>query len=231
MRLLLLLAPNAWGAAPAALSFLPQAKPEVVMQWFLLTTLLAIAPMLLMLTTSFTRIIIVLSFVRQAVGQPQVPPQPVIVAMAIFLTFFTMQPVFKQMDEGALQPYLHGRISETQAIEKALPPLRDSMLARTRRKDLILFVRMARIKPATPADVPIHVLIPAFASSELRDAFTVGFLIYLPFLVIDIVVASVLMSMGMMMVPPTVVSLPVKLLLFVLIDGWSLILRGLVLGA
>jgi flagellar biosynthetic protein FliP len=213
------------------LSALPQVKPQIMVQWFLMMTLLAVVPTMLMLTTSFIRNIIVLGFVRQAVGQPQVPPQPVIVAMALFLTYFSMNPVFTEINTKSLQPYLKGSITETQAMESALTPLRASMLKRTRRKDLLLFVHLAHLRPASPAEVPIHVLIPAFVSSELRAAFSIGFLIFLPFLVIDIVVASVLMSMGMMMIPPTVISLPVKLLLFVLIDGWNLILRGLVLGA
>ena len=194
-----------------------------------LLTVLTLAPAILMLMTSFTRIVIVLSFVRQAIGTQMMPPNQVIVGLALFLTFFVMAPVAGDINTTALQPYAQGQITQAVAFERAQEPLRKFMFKQTRQKDLALFVSMAKMeRPRRPSDIPTHVLIPAFIISEMKTAFQIGFVIYLPFLVIDMVVASILMSMGMMMLPPIMISLPFKLILFVLVDGWHLLSRGLV---
>jgi flagellar biosynthetic protein FliP len=204
---------------------------SLTLQIVFLLTILSLAPAILLLTTSFTRIIIVLSFLRQALGTPTIPPNQVILGLALFLTFFNMNPVFSKVNDDALQPYLKGRISQEAALTKALEPMRDFMFRQTREKDLALFVYLSKSpRPASPADVPTLVLIPAFVISELKTAFQMGFLIYIPFLIIDMVVASTLMSMGMLMLPPVTISLPFKILLFVLIDGWHLIVRSLMLS-
>jgi len=204
---------------------------SLTLQIVFLMTVLSLAPAILMLTTSFTRIIIVLSFLRQAIGTPTIPPNQVILGLALFLTFFNMNPVFSKVNDEALQPYLKGAISQQTALKKALDPMRDFMFRQTREKDLALFVYLSKSpRPASPADVPTLVLIPAFVISELKTAFQMGFLIYIPFLIIDMVVASTLMSMGMLMLPPVTISLPFKILLFVLIDGWHLIVRSLMLS-
>jgi len=192
-------------------------------------TVLTLAPAILLMTTSFTRILIVLSFVRQALGTQGMPPNQVILGLALFLTFFTMTPVTDQIMETAFKPYVAKEISQAEALEKLMIPVRKFMLAETREYDLGLFYNMSKqAKPNKPEDVPLRLLMPAFMVSELKTAFQIGFLIYIPFLVIDMVVSSILMAMGMMMLPPTVVSLPFKLVLFVLIDGWSLIADSLV---
>jgi len=204
---------------------------SLTLQIVFLLTVLSLAPAILMLTTSFTRIIIVLSFLRQAIGTPTIPPNQVILGLALFLTFFNMNPVFTKVNDEALQPYLKGQIKQEEALNKALAPMRDFMFRQTRQKDLALFVYLSKSpRPATPEDVPTLVLIPAFVISELKTAFQMGFLIYIPFLIIDMVVASTLMSMGMLMLPPVTISLPFKILLFVLIDGWHLIVRSLMLS-
>jgi flagellar biosynthetic protein FliP len=201
---------------------------SMTLQIVFMLTVLSLAPAILMLTTSFTRIIIVLSFLRQAMGTQQIPPNQVLLGLALFLTFFNMNPVFSKVNDDALQPYLKGQIKQDAALEKALVPMRDFMFRQTRQKDLALFVYLSKSpRPATPKDVPTLVLIPAFVLSELKTAFQMGFLIYIPFLIIDMVVASTLMSMGMLMLPPVTISLPFKILLFVLIDGWHLIVRSL----
>jgi flagellar biosynthetic protein FliP len=201
---------------------------SLTLQIVFLLTVLSLAPAILMLTTSFTRIIIVLSFLRQALGTQQIPPNQVLLGLALFLTFFNMNPVFSQVNDQALQPYLKGQIAQEAALNKALTPMRDFMFRQTRQKDLALFVYLSKSpRPASPADVPTLVLIPSFVLSELKTAFQMGFLIYIPFLIIDMVVASTLMSMGMLMLPPVTISLPFKVLLFVLIDGWHLIVRSL----
>lgn len=195
----------------------------------MLLTVLTLAPAILILTTSFTRIIIVLSFLRQALGTQQMPPNQLLVGLALFLTFFIMSPFLNQVNKEALQPFLESQISQEQATEAAMRPMRAFMFNQTRDQDLSLFVKMSKMeRPKTRADVPSSVLIPAFILSELKTAFQIGFIIYLPFLVIDMVVASVLMAMGMMMLPPIVISLPFKIMLFVLVDGWSLIVGSLV---
>lgn len=195
----------------------------------LLLTVLTLAPAILILMTSFTRIIVIFSFLRQALGTQQMPPNQLLVGLALFLTLFIMNPIFTEINTKALQPYVNGTLKQEDAMNTALSPLRKFMFHQTREEDLGLFVKLAKIqKPKVRADVPTTVLIPAFVISELKTAFQIGFIIYLPFLVIDMVVASVLMAMGMMMLPPVVISLPFKIMIFVLVDGWSLIVGSLV---
>lgn len=194
-----------------------------------LLTILSVAPAILLMMTSFTRILIVLSFVRQALGTMTMPPNQVLVGLSLFLTMFTMSPVLKQVHERALTPYLNKAITQDQALEEFSKPVRGFMLSEVREADLALFFNIGKIpKPQNSNDVPFNILMPAFMISELKTAFMIGFLIYIPFLVIDMVVSSVLMAMGMLMLPPTIVSLPFKLVLFVLVDGWSLIIGSLV---
>ncbi len=202
----------------------------MTVELFLLLTVLSLAPAILVMMTSFTRIVVVLSFLRQALGTAQVPPNQVLIGLSLFLTFFIMAPVWQTMNKEAVTPYLDKKIGSDEALSRGLAPIRSFMFRQVRTKDLTLFERIAHL-PETPraqADIPTYVLIPAFVVSELSTAFEMGFMIYLPFLVIDVVVSSVLMSMGMMMLPPTVVSLPFKILLFVLVDGWNLIVGSLV---
>ena len=194
-------------------------------------TVLALAPSILVMMTSFTRILVVFAFLRQALGTQQSPPTQILVGLALFMTVFIMMPVWNQIDSQALTPYLNDEMSQSDAMAKAVDPLRQFMLRQTREDDLILFLNAAKLeKPQTSADTPMHVLIPAFVISELRTAFEIGFLIYIPFVVLDLVVASVLMSMGMMMLPPVMISLPLKIILFVLVDGWHLITASLLLS-
>jgi len=198
-------------------------------QMFLLLTVLSIAPAILVLMTSFTRIVVVLSFVRNALGTQQLPPTQVIIGLSLFLTFFVMMPVFSDINTNALQPYMNSEITREEALDKAEQPLRTFMFKQTREKDLALFVNMADIdKPKTYGDIPTYVLIPSFVISELKTAFQMGFAIFIPFIIIDMIVASTLMTMGMMMLPPMMISLPFKILLFVLVDGWSLVVQSLV---
>jgi flagellar biosynthesis protein FliP len=237
-----LLASAAWGADPPPAGNLPmisiamdKAKgPEdvsVVIQIFAALTLLSIAPAILIMLTSFTRFIIVFSLLRQAMGTQQMPPNQILVGLAMFLTFYVMTPVWQDVNQNAVQPYLDKKISSEQAINTALTPIRKFMYKQIREKDLALFIEIAGLKrPDTPADVPTMVMIPSFIISELKTAFELGFLLFIPFLIIDMVVASVLLSMGMMMLPPIMISLPFKLLLFVLVDGWHLIVGSLVKG-
>ncbi|MCC6445212.1 MAG: flagellar type III secretion system pore protein FliP [Armatimonadetes bacterium] len=202
---------------------------SMTLQILLLLTVLTLAPSILMMMTSFTRIIIVLSFVRNALGTQQIPPNQVLTGLALFLTFFSMSSVLTRVNDRALQPYMAGRISFNRAIREGEQPIRDFMFRQTREMDLALFIKMSNTpRPRTRAEVPTLVLIPSFIISELKTAFAIGLKIYLPFLVIDMVVASVLMSMGMMMLPPMMISLPAKLLLFVMIDGWHLLARSLI---
>lgn len=195
----------------------------------LVMTVLTLAPAILIMMTGFTRIIIVLSFLRQALGVQQMPPNQLLIGLSLFLTFFVMGPAFKELNENGIQPYLAGKISQDLAVENSLAPLRKFMFHQTRDQDLALFIKLAKIeKPKTRADVPTIVLVPAFIVSELKTAFQIGFMIFLPFLVIDIVASSVLMAMGMMMLPPVVISLPFKIMLFVLVDGWGLLIGSMV---
>ncbi|MBI3814805.1 MAG: flagellar type III secretion system pore protein FliP [Nitrospinae bacterium] len=202
---------------------------STAIQILFLLTILSLAPAILIMLTSFTRIIVVLSFLRQALGTQQMPPNQVLIGLALFLTFFVMSPVWDKINNNALQPYLREEITQDIALKTAAEPLREFMLRQTREKDLAVFVNMAKIeKPENPDKIPMHVIIPAFMISELRISFQIGFMIYIPFLVLDMVVASVLMSMGMLMLPPIMISLPFKLMLFVLVDGWYLIVGSLV---
>lgn len=209
-------------------------SPEEVsssLQILILLTVLSLAPALLIMVTSFTRIIIVLSFTRSALGSPQVPPNSVLIGLALFLTFFTMSPVLEQINRTAVQPYMSHKISFNEAADTAAGPLKDFMIKQARPKDIALFVDLSKTeRPRTRADLKMHVLIPAFLISELKTAFTIGFVIFVPFLIIDMVVSVTLMSMGMMMLPPVIISLPFKILLFVLVDGWHLIARSLAMS-
>ncbi len=211
----------------------PKSPAEVsaAVQILLTLTVLSLAPAILLMLTSFTRIVIVLSLLRQAVGIQQLPPNQVIVGLSLFLTLFVMAPVGTEIHQKALQPYFDKKISQTEALTRAYEPLRGFMLRQTRQTDLALMVHLGKIPaPKQPADLPAHVVIPAFALSEIKTAFQMGFVLFVPFLIIDLVVASVLMSMGMMMLPPVMISLPFKLLLFVLSDGWHLVVRALIAG-
>jgi len=202
-----------------------------VVELMLLLTLLSFAPAILIMFTSFVRIVIVLSLLRNAIGAPTVPPNMVVTGLALVLTMFTMAPTFQQVNAAALQPYLGGSLSMMQAVDRAQPPIRAFMFRQTHDRDVALFMRMAHLgRPQTRDSVPTYVLVPAFVTSELGTAFVLGTLVFLPFVVVDLVVSSTLLSLGMFMLPPTVISLPVKLLLFVLTNGWERVVAGLVAG-
>ncbi|WP_054031325.1 flagellar type III secretion system pore protein FliP [Desulfatitalea tepidiphila] len=204
-------------------------KMGVVLQIFLLLTILSLVPSILIMVTCFTRIAIVLSLLRQAIGAAQLPPNQIIIGLSLFLTFFVMTPVWQNVHQNALKPYLDNQLSSAEALERATTPIRGFMIKQTREKDLALLVGIAKMeRPKNIDDVPTTVLIPAFMISELKTAFQIGFMLYIPFLIIDMVVASVLLSMGMMMLPPVMVSLPFKLMIFVLTDGWFLIVGSLI---
>jgi flagellar biosynthetic protein FliP len=233
----LLLHPALAQTSPIAITAAPGAggstQYSVPIQTLLVMTALGFLPALLLLTTSFTRIVIVLSLLRMALGTQTAPPNQVIIGLSLFLTFFVMGPTFDKIYDQAYVPYTQQKISFEQAADGAALPMKDFMLKHTRANDLDLFVRMARLDKAVlavakPTDLPIRVVIPAFVTSELKTAFQIGFMVFIPFLVIDMVVASVLMSMGMMMLSPVLVSLPIKLMLFVLADGWNLLIGSLV---
>ncbi|WP_410769244.1 flagellar type III secretion system pore protein FliP [Fontibacillus sp. BL9] len=197
----------------------------------LLITVLSIAPAILVLMTSFTRIVIVLGFVRSSLGTATSPPNQVLIGLALFLTLFVMSPTLSTINEVALQPYIKGEITQTEALNKAAVPMKKFMYSHTRPKDLQLFMSYTKTeKPKSYEEIPITVMVPAFAISELKTAFQMGFMIFIPFLIIDIVVSSVLMAMGMMMLPPVMISLPFKILLFVLVDGWYLIVKSLLVS-
>lgn len=203
--------------------------PGGALRILVLLTFLTLVPALLLLTTAFTRIVVVLSFLRSALGTQQAPPNPVLIGLALFLAFFVMQPTLQKVNTTAIQPYLAGQATEEQAMGAAAAHLDRFMLQQTRQKDLALFISLSHIDPPEkPEDTPFWVIAPAFAISELRTAFEMGFLLYVPFLVIDLVVASTLLSMGMMMFPPSLLSLPFKILLFVLVDGWHLVVQSLI---
>lgn len=204
-------------------------KMAAVVEILLVFTVLSMAPAILLMTTSFVRLVVAFSFLRTAMGTQQMPPSQVILALALFLSLFIMAPVMNRINTVAVQPYMAEEIGLEEAYTQGIEPLREFMFKQTRQKDLSLFVSIAKMKkPQTKADIPMSILIPAFMISELQTAFQIGFILFLPFLVIDMVVASVLLSMGMMMLPPVMVSLPFKLLLFVLVDGWYLIVGSLV---
>ena len=240
-----------WGAALVALCIvgfasdaLAQALPKislqvedaqqggdaaVSLQIIFLLTILSLAPSILIMMTSFTRIVIVLSFLRTAIGTQSMPPNQLIVGLSLFLTFFVMAPVWERVNGEAIQPLIEDEIPYAVAPDRGMEPIREFMLKQTRQKDMALFVRMAHIpQPRNHTEIPNSVLIPSFIISELRTAFQIGFILFIPFLVIDLVVSSILLSMGMMMLPPIMVSLPFKILLFVLVDGWNLLIQSLV---
>nr|WP_245640345.1 flagellar type III secretion system pore protein FliP [Neobacillus massiliamazoniensis] len=197
----------------------------------ILITVLSIAPAILVLMTCFTRIIVVLGFVRSALGTQQIPPNQVIIGLSLFLTFFVMGPTFSKINQDAFQPFMAGNMSQQQAYTTASSELKEFMAKQTREKDLALFMDYAGIKkPDQVKDIPLRALVPAYAISELKTAFQMGFMIFIPFLVIDMIVSSVLMSMGMMMLPPVMISLPFKILLFILVDGWDLIVKSLLMS-
>ncbi|MTI85998.1 MAG: flagellar type III secretion system pore protein FliP [Firmicutes bacterium] len=210
----------------------PTDEPQQVVdsvKLLVLLSLLSLVPAFILMMTSFTRIIIVLSLLRSALGINQTPPNQVLIGLALFLTFFIMSPVYEQVNEQAIQPYLANELAQEEAWERATAPVREFMFNQTREKDLQLFVDISDTpNPEYEEDIPLSVLMPSFVISELKTAFQMGFLIYVPFLVIDMVVASTLMSMGMFMLPPVIISLPFKILLFVMVDGWHLIIKSLV---
>lgn len=236
--LLLLVAGAVWAAPePIALPTISVGvgkvtKPgdiSVTLQILFLMTIISLAPGLLIMTTSFTRIVVVLSFLRNALGTQQSPSNQIVVSLALFLTFFIMSPVWQQVNNDALVPYKAQTITQEEAFKRAVAPMRKFMLSQAREKDLALFINISKLpRPKNADDIPTLTLIPAFIISELRTAFQIGFLVYIPFLVVDMVVASVLMSMGMMMLPPVMISLPFKILLFVLVDGWGLVIGSLI---
>ncbi|QXI37065.1 flagellar type III secretion system pore protein FliP [Pseudomonas xantholysinigenes] len=232
---LLLAAPLALAADPLSIPAITlssgadgQQEYSVSLQILLIMTALSFIPAFVILMTSFTRIIIVFSILRQALGLQQTPSNQVLTGMALFLTMFIMAPVFDRVNKDALQPYLAEQLTAQQAIDKAQGPLKEFMLTQTRQSDLDMFVRLSkRTDIAGPEQVPLTILVPAFVTSELKTAFQIGFMIFIPFLIIDMVVASVLMAMGMMMLSPLIISLPFKIMLFVLVDGWALIMGTL----
>ncbi len=202
---------------------------SVTLQIVLLMTILTLAPSIIMMLTSFTRIVVILSFVRRAIGTAQMPPAQLIVGLSLVLTIFIMTPVVEKVYKDGVKPYMDGQISQDEAYEQSVKPIKQFMLKQAREKDIALFVKFSGIeRPSNTDEIPLHVLIPGFVISELRIAFQVAFVIFIPFLIIDMVVASVLMSMGMMMLPPVMVALPFKILLFVLIDGWYLLVSSVV---
>ncbi len=204
---------------------------STVLQILMLLTVLSMAPAILLMTTSFIRIVVVLSFLRQAMGTQQMPPNQIIIGLSMFLTFFIMSPVFTQINEDALQPYLNEQMEEKAALQQAINPIREFMFGQVREADLQLMMELAKQEaPENLADVPTLTLVPAFMLSELKRAFQIGFMVFVPFLVIDMITASVLMTMGMLMLPPIIISLPFKILLFVLVDGWNLIVGSLMQG-
>ncbi|HRK07116.1 MAG TPA: flagellar type III secretion system pore protein FliP [Pseudobdellovibrionaceae bacterium] len=229
-----------WAGSAAAQVTLPtvslgfknsQSPSEVVnaVKIILLMTVLTLAPAILIMMTGFTRIVVVLSFVRQAMGTQNMPPNQLLMGLALFITLFVMRPAFDEINTQSLQPFLQNQVTQEVAVERALAPLRRFMFNQTREADLALFLKLGKVENVkTRQDVPTTVLVPAFIISELKTAFQIGFIIFLPFLVIDMVVASVLMAMGMMMLPPIVISLPFKIMLFVLVDGWTLLIGSMV---
>lgn len=204
---------------------------STTLQILLMLTVLSVAPAILLLMTSFTRIVVVLSFVRNALATQQMPPNQVLIGLALFMTFFIMSPTLAAVNEQALQPFLAGKLTQVQALEQAAVPFKQFMAKQTRAKDLQLFLDYMRIeRPKSIQEIPMTALVPAYAISELKTAFQIGFMIFIPFLVIDMVVSSILMGMGMMMLPPVMISLPFKILLFIMVDGWYLLVKSLLLS-
>lgn len=234
--------PKSSGTAPAAAprprparpssevsTLTPEVQTAQALRVVLGLTVLAVLPALLVCLTSFLRTIIVLSMLRHAIGMPETPPNTVLIGLALFMTLFTMSPVLQKVNDEAFQPFMTGKLSMEQGYQKGMEPLRDFMVRQTREQDLALMVELSKAKPPqSMADISNVQLIPAFMLSELRAAFQIGFVVFLPFLLIDLIVSSVLMALGMMMMPPTTIALPIKILMFILVDGWSLILKGLV---
>lgn len=228
-------APSNPSTGPSSFSLLPRFRLtpdgeeyELPIQLLLILTVLSLAPAIIILMTSFTRLVVVLSILRTALGTQQSPPTQVLIGLSLFLTLFTMYPIFQNIHENAVAPYLDGEIGQQQATTHAVNPLKEFMTNQTREKDLLLFMDMGGVDQYQNAqEIQLHILVPAFVISELRVAFQIGFMLFLPFLIVDLVVASVLMSMGMMMLPPVIISLPIKLLLFVLTDGWYLIVESM----
>ena len=217
------------GAVPADLAQQLSNGASTPLNILVLLTLITLLPGLLLAVTGFTRILIVMGFVRNALGTPSMPPNQVLVGISLFLTLFVMSPTLTKVNDEAIKPWRANKITQTEAIKRAQEPLRAFMFKQTRDSDLALFAKLAKLeRPKTRADIPIQVLIPSFVLSELKTAFQIGFLIFIPFLIIDMVVSSTLMSMGMMMLPPVLISLPFKILLFVLVDGWNLSVQSLV---
>ena len=226
---------NQLEAPGLTLSLNGSSQPQEVtsgVQLLVLLTILSVAPSILIMATSFTRIVIVLSMVRNAIGTPTIPPNQVVIGLALLLTFFIMAPIYTQIDQQALQPYLKKEIDQQTAFTRAMGPVREFMFKQTRAKDIQLFMDLSgeQERPNTQDDISTLALFPAFVISELRTAFTMGFILYIPFLVLDMVVSSILLAMGMMMLPPSLISLPFKILLFVMVDGWYLITRSLTLS-
>lgn len=203
---------------------------DITLKILFLITILSLAPAILITITSFTRIVIILSLLRHALGIPQSPPNQVIIALSLFITFFIMQPVYNEIQKTAIEPYINKQIDDKEFLERTIKPIKKFLLHNTSKKDLELFVQIANEKPKNPEQISLITLIPAFLVSEIRIAFEVVFVIFLPFLVIDLLVASILMSMGMMMIPPMMISLPFKLILFILSDGWELLIKALIVS-
>ncbi|MED1794413.1 MULTISPECIES: flagellar type III secretion system pore protein FliP [Brevibacillus] len=208
----------------------PQETSSAI-QLLLILTVLSVAPAILLLMTSFTRIVIVLSFVRNALATQQMPPNQVLIALALFMTFFIMAPTLGKVNETAVQPFMQGKLTQQQAFDTAVVPFKEFMAKQTREKDLALFMEYTKTeRPKTIQDIPLSALVPAYAISELKTAFQIGFMIFIPFLVIDMVISSILMGMGMMMLPPVMISLPFKILLFIMVDGWYLVVKSLLIS-
>ncbi|MED4582067.1 flagellar type III secretion system pore protein FliP [Brevibacillus choshinensis] len=239
----LLALPNVVMAAPVGTPLVPSIDLKIgggtgtpqetssAIQILLILTVLSVAPAILLLMTSFTRIVIVLSFVRNALATQQMPPNQVLVALALFMTFFIMAPTLGKVNETAVQPFMAGKMSQQQAFDTAVIPFKEFMAKQTREKDLALFLEYTKTeRPKTIQDIPLSALVPAYAISELKTAFQIGFMIFIPFLVIDMVISSILMGMGMMMLPPVMISLPFKILLFIMVDGWYLVVKSLLIS-
>ncbi len=225
----LVMGAEAWAGPELSIKLGEGAQVAPALQILLLLTVLSLAPALVLMLTSFTRIVVVLSLVRQAIGTQQLPPGQILIGLALFLTVFVMTPVWSRVHQEALEPYLQNQISQKEALERAIVPVREFMLKQTRQKDILLFLDLGKMEvPREPSEVPMRALIPAFMISELKTAFQIGFVLHVPFLILDLVVSSLLLSMGMLMLPPVMISLPLKLMLFVLVDGWNLLVGSLV---
>lgn len=208
---------------------MPKVDNNSLLTLFFLISLLSLLPAILIMFTSFTRIVVILSFLRHALGGQQIPPNPVIIGLALFLTLFIMAPTVDSLMKDSVNPYMEKKITISEAIKRAESPIKSFMLKQTREKDLALFIKLSGIPiPSKPEETPLKIVVPAFVISELKTAFEIGFLIFVPFLVIDMAVSSILLSMGMMMLPPVMISLPFKVLLFILVDGWNLVVGTIV---